>query len=332
MRTITNLFILTSSLLLASCSQSDDALTSGSGEDGQVPISVEASIANATLTRTAGYTPVPDGGAIGIFRTAPVTTDSPAQYDVKYTYGGSPAKWSPDDADNQITVGGEDATLCAYYPQGTVTFTTNSTVTSLTVKDYSVANDLCYADKPVQANVNNSQRKVSFLMNHAYARIQLHIKRYANPPAAVFPCKVSSIRLEPETTGSEFYTERTIDIGKAEGDAAQLGGTKTTGWTLDTSLLPMGTSGIAPNTEDTSIDKLFPPQIFTANTGTKVTLNIDGIVQQVIIPYGKLQKLAAGNIYQVKLELHGQSLKLLSVEIMDWQDVTVGTGDDYETH
>lgn len=331
MKSLATLFI-GGTLLLASCSQSDDALASGSGEDGRVPISVEASIANASLTRTAGYTPVPDGGAIGIFRTAPVTEDSPAQYDVKYNYGGSPAKWSPDDADAPITVGGEDATLCAYYPQGKVTFTTNSTVTSLTVKDYTADDDLCYADKPTQAAVNNSQRQVSFLMDHAYSRLQLHIKRYANPPVSVFPCKVSSIRLEPETTGREFYTERTLDIGKAEGDAAQLGGTKTTGWTLDTSLLSMGVSGIAPNTEDTGIDKLFPPQTFTANTATKVTLNIDGQAQQVIIPYAKLPQLAAGNIYQIKLELHGQSVKLQSVEIMDWTDVTVGTGDDYETH
>lgn len=335
MRPVTTLFI-SASLLLASCSQGEEGAGIDSGRSGgQLPISVDAGIAGAALshtTRAAGFTPVPDGGAIGIFRTAPVTTDSPAQYDVKYTYAEATGLWSPESPTAQITVGGEDATLCAYYPQGKVTFNPASTVTTLTVKDYAADDDLCYADKPTQPAVNNSQRKVSFQMVHAYSRIQFSITRYAQPSTDLFPCKVSSITLEPAVAGSDFYIERTLDISYGERDASQLGGTTVSAWTLDTSALPMGSSGISSAGGDTSIDKLFPPQTFTTDSGTKVSLTIDGLVQQVIIPYAKLPQLAAGNIYVIKLELHGLSLKLQEVETQDWTDVTVGSGDEYETH
>lgn len=321
---ITRLLSVGSCLLLGSCSQGEDALTSGASGNALLPISVEASLADVVTTRTAGYTPVPSGGAIGVFRTAPVTADSPAQRDVKYTYNGT--KWNPESEANQIVVGAENATLCAYYPQGKVSFTTNTTQTALTVKDYSVDNDLCYADKPVQAAVNNANRAVSFLMEHAYSRLQIHITRSST---ADYPnaCKITSIQMEPATAGSEFYTARTINVGLPATNGSQLTGSKAASWTLSTAALAMGTAGISKGATDTSIDKLFPPQAFSTNIGTKLTLTIDGKSQTVTVPYAKLTGLKAGEISRIMLEIQGTELVVESVQIKQWSNVPSGTHD-----
>lgn len=312
-------------LLLGSCSQGEDALPGGApGNNAQLPISVEASLADVAVTRTAGYTPVPSGGAIGVFRTAPVTADSPAQRDVKYTFDGT--KWSPESEAKQIVVGGQDATLCAYYPQGKVSFTANTTQTALTVKDYTANDDLCYAHKPVQAQVNNANRAVSFLMEHAYARLQFSITRSSTAP---YPnaCKITSIRMEPATAGSEFYTARTINVGLPASNGAQLTGSKAANWTLNTAALAMGATGISAGATDTSIDKLFPPQAFSTNVGTKLTLTIDGKDQTVTLPYAKLTGLKAGVISRIALEIQGTELVVESVQIKQWSNVSSGTHD-----
>lgn len=321
---ITRLLSVGSCLLLGSCSQGEDALTSGAPGNALLPISVEASLADVVATRTTGYTPVPSGGAIGVFRTAPVTADSPAQRDVKYTYNGT--QWSPESEAKQIVVGAENATLCAYYPQGKVSFTVNTTQTALTVKDYSAANDLCYADKPVQAAVNNANRAVSFLMEHAYSRLQIHITRSST---ADYPnaCKITSIQMEPATAGSEFYTARTINVGLPATNGSQLTGSKAASWTLNTAALAMGATGISKGATDTGIDKLFPPQAFSTNVGTKLTLTIDGKNRTVTVPYAKLTGLKAGEISRIMLEIQGTELVVESVQIKQWSNVPSGTHD-----
>lgn len=327
MRTITNLFLLTGSLLLASCSQGDDALTSGDGGGVQVPITVEASIADAALTRTEGYTAVPDGGVIGIFRTVPATTDNPAQYDVKYSYDATTATWSPVNPDNLISVGVEDVTLCAYYPQGKVTFNKNSTVTELTVKEPTAINDLCYAAAPVQPKVNRDLRTVSFQMDHAYSRVQFSIT-HSSSMGSDTPCKITSIKMAPVTKGSEFYIARTIDISKPVTDESRLGGTTAASWVLDTSTQNIGTKGITKGDTDTSIDMLFPPQKFSNDVGTKLTLKVNDKNMKVTIPYATLPELKPGVIYQIDLEIElVMGLVVNGVQIKQWEEKDLGSHD-----
>lgn len=315
-------------LLLGSCSQGEDALPGGApGNNAQLPISVEASLADVAVTRTAGYTPVPSGGAIGVFRTAPVTADSPAQRDVKYTYDGT--KWNPESEAKQIVVGGQDATLCAYYPQGKVSFTAGTTQTALTVKDYTADDDLCYADKPVQAQVNNANRAVSFLMEHAYARLQFSITRNATK-LYLGDCKVSAIRLEPETAGNDFFTARTLNLSLPVDDTRQPTPANAGGWTLDTQTLAMYTTGLQTTAADESIDKLFPPQTFAAGSGTKLTMTVDGNTLQVVIPNDKLPGFTAGTCHVIHVEIEGMSIKLVGVTRQSWTETTVPG--DLETH
>lgn len=311
--------------LLAACG-GDLSLPYGDGRpdvpaSGElVPVAMEAMVENGSMTRAA--TTTLSSGSVGVFRTAPVSTWCPAQYDVKYTYSGT--DWKAADKDNVILVGGEDATLHAYYPYGTVTFdASKKTQTTLTVKDYTADNDLCYADAPT-AVINNKNPKASFVLKHAYARLKFSITRHNSFPTA---CKITKIVMQPATPGNIFYTTRTMDISKPAGDAAQLGGSIAADWTLNISSLSISTTGISKGAENTEIDKLFPPQEFTASVDTKLTLTIDGRDYSVTIPSATLPALKAGYESTIKLEVQGTGIEIDSVNITkDWDVSLVGNG------
>lgn len=313
--------------LLAACG-GDLSLPYGDGRpdvpaSGElVPVAMEAMVENGSMTRAATTTTL-SSGSVGVFRTDPVSTWCPAQYNVEYTY--SDTGWKAADADNVILVGGEDATLHAYYPYGTVTFDeAKKTQTTLTVKDYTADNDLCYADAPT-AVINNKNPKASFVLKHAYARLKFSITRHSSFPTA---CKVTKIVMQPATLGNIFYTTRTMDISKPAGNADQLGGSTATDWTPDISSLAMYTTGIAKGAENTEIDKLFPPQEFTTGVDTKLTLTIDGRDYTVTIPSATLPALKAGYESTIKLEVQGKAIEIEGVNITrDWDKSPVGTGD-----
>lgn len=311
--------------LLAACG-GDLSLPYGDGRpdvpaSGElVPVAMEAMVENGSMTRAA--TTTLSSGSVGVFRTAPVSTWCPAQYDVKYTYSGT--DWKAADKDNVILVGGEDATLHAYYPYGTVTFdASKKTQTTLTVKDYTADNDLCYADAPT-AVINNKNPKASFVLKHAYARLKFSITRHNSFPTA---CKITKIVMQPATPGNIFYTTRTMDISKPAGDAAQLGGSIAADWTLNISSLSISTTGISKGAENTEIDKLFPPQEFTASVDTKLTLTIDGREYTVTIPSATLPALKAGYESTIKLEVQGTGISVTGVKANPWETSPV-SGDN----
>lgn len=313
--------------LLAACG-GDLSLPYGDGRpdvpaSGElVPVAMEAMVENGSMTRAATTTTL-SSGSVGVFRTDPVSTWCPAQYNVEYTY--SDTGWKAADADNVILVGGEDATLHAYYPYGTVTFDeAKKTQTTLTVKDYTADNDLCYADAPT-AVINNKNPKASFVLKHAYARLKFSITRHNSFPT---DCKITKIVMQPATPESIFYTTRTMDISKPAGDVAQLGGSIATDWTLNISSLSISTTGISKGAENTEIDKLFPPQEFTNGVDTKLTLTIDGRDYTVTIPSATLPALKAGYESTIKLEVQGKAIEIEGVNITrDWDKSPVGTGD-----
>lgn len=311
--------------LLAACG-GDLSLPYGDGRpdvpaSGElVPVAMEAMVENGSMTRAA--TTTLSSGSVGVFRTAPVSTWCPAQYDVKYTY--SSTDWKPADKDNVILVGGENATLHAYYPYGTVTFdASKKTQTTLTVKDYTADNDLCYADAPT-AVINNKNPKASFVLKHAYARLKFSITRHNSFPT---DCKITKIVMQPATPGNIFYTTRTMDISKPAGDAAQLGGSIAADWTLNISSLSISTTGISKGAENTEIDKLFPPQEFTASVDTKLTLTIDGREYTVTIPSATLPALKAGYESTIKLEVQGTGISVTGVKAYPWETSPV-SGDN----
>lgn len=287
-----------------------------------VPMDMEALVENGSMTRAA-TTPL-NSGSIGVFRTDPVSVWCPAQYNVLYTNSGS--GWQAADTDNKILVGGEDASLHAYYPYNSVIFdATVKTQTTLTVKDYTASNDLCYAAAPT-AVINNKNPKASFVLKHAYARLKFSITRNSSYPN---DCKITKLVMQPVNAGSDFYTTRTMDISKPSGDASQLGGSIAANWIPDLSTLAIYTTGIAKGAENTEIDKLFPPQEFSAGVGIKLTLTIDALGYTVTIPGDVLNALKAGYESIVKLEVQGKAIEVLGVNIRQWTDDSIGKEDSF---
>ena len=230
--------------------------------------------------------------AIGIFRTAPYSATFPQQYDVKCIHDGT--SWS---LASKIYVGSTDASLHAYYPYGKVTFGANSTVTA------------------------------SFLLKHAYAGLKFSIACHSTYPLK--KCKLTRIVMKPVTSGKTFYVERSMDISKSAADAGQLGGSTASGWSLDTSALAVGTTGIAQGSTDESISKLFPPQDFEDDT--RLILTIDGSEYSVTIPYKVLKALKAGYLSTISLEIKGTGVDVSGVKVYPWDTSVVPGGDNDAT-
>ena len=227
---------------------------------------------------------------------------------------------------SKIYVGSTDASLHAYYPYGKVTFGANSTVTALTVKDNITSNDFCYADAPLTA-VNNRTPVASFLLKLAYAGLKFSIACHSTYPLK--KCKLTRIVMQPVTSGKTFYVERSMDISKSAADAGQLGGSTASGWSLDTSALAVGTTGIARGSTDESISKLFPPQDFEDDT--RLILTIDGSEYSVTIPYKVLKALKAGYLSTISLEIKGTGVDVSGVKVYPWDTSVVPGGDNDAT-
>lgn len=314
--------------VLTACSGDDSLLCNDGGTDvpasGElVPVSMEAMVENGSMTRATKVTTL-SKGSIGVFRTAPVSDNFPQLYNVQYTNDGS--GWKVADAKKTIWLDSKDATLHAYYPYGKVTFDASEpTQTTLTVKDYTADDDLCYAYAP-DAVVNDKNPKASFLLKHAYARLKFSITRNSNYPTA---CKITKLVMEPVNQGNKFYTTCVIDISKPVGEGVQLGG-ETAAWTPELTSLAMYTAGIAKDKENTEIDKLFPPQPFaTGSGGTKLTLTIDEQLYTVTIPLKVFAALKAGYESTVKLEVQGNGIEVLGVNIHQWVDDSIGNEDSF---
>jgi hypothetical protein len=304
-------------ILLTACGNGGMDPVDTGGEDEYVPVRVETVTDNGIGTRAVTLS----NAAIGIFRTAPYSATFPQQYDVECIHDGT--SWS---LASKIYVGSTDASLHAYYPYGKVTFGANSTVTALTVKDHTADNDFCYADAPLTA-VNNRTPVASFLLKHAYAGLKFSIACHSTYPLK--KCKLTRIVMKPVTSGKTFYVERSMDISKSAADAGQLGGSTASGWSLDTSALAVGTTGIAQGSTDESISKLFPPQDFEDDT--RLILTIDGSEYSVTIPYKVLKALKAGYLSTISLEIKGTGVDVSGVKVYPWDTSVVPGGDNDAT-
>ena len=77
------------------------------------------------------------------------------------------------------------------------------------------------------------------------------------------------------------------------------------------------------------VDKLCPPQEFSAGVGLKLTLTIDALEYKVTIPDDILSALKAGYESIVKLEVQSKAIEVLGVNIRQWTDDSIGKGDSF---
>lgn len=261
------------------------------GPDQKVPLQVAASnIETEIVTRAVSVT----SGSMGVFRTT--ASDYPAQYNAQYTYNGG---WAPKDNDNTVFLDGRAATLCAYYPVGSVTFTSNSFTATLTAQTYDANKDMQYA-KTGGSSVTNLNPTASFAMVQAYSRVKLSIKRELAGTS-----NVSKVNLKNGTT---FYASRTIDISNGT-----LGGSTTSGgWNYTF-------SKAISNSPNTDYDVLVPPQ--PVSNGLTITLTIDGVDCAVTVPSERFSSgnLDAGKQYSINLLIKDSAVSISgNINITDY--------------
>lgn len=278
-------------VVVAGCSNDIETLPT---VEGEVPLQITDGAISAEVQTRATLS----SGSIGIFRTT--TNNYSALYNVQYTYSGG---WKAASSGNAIYLSQLPANLCAYYPYGSVTFTSGtSTVATLSAQKYDSTKDMCYSTTG-GASVCNKTPNATFTMSRAYSRLTLTIKRHASN--YVGTGVVSTINLK---NGSSFYSSRTLNISNGT-----FGGSTTSGgysYSFNTT--------IAANASATA-DLLLPPQ--SVSSGLTITLTIDGTARSVTVPVGKFanSNLEAGKRYGITLEISAAQII---------PDGTI-TGDDY---
>ena len=301
--------VLGVSLLLCSCSAEGTPANNDYGES--VPLSIQNLYLEGELaTRTGGTPLTADGTTIGIFLT------NAGGYTPMYknTYVCSGGKWSS--ADPVCVDRRTGRAIGVYDPNSLVSFGTNSSVTANTLQaqPYDEAK-LWYYDNASVTSVNNADATVAFSMKCAYSRLSFVISLNDNFPHA---CKVSRIIIKP--TSGNFYTTANVDIS----DGA-LTGTAVANYTIDTSALPMNTTGLIAGAPDTSIDHLFPAQTLTPGAGLIFTLTTEGTDYSVAVPAATFNTIQRGMHYTVQIEMTGIGMDV-SVTT-DWNPtITGGTG------
>ena len=114
-------------------------------------------------------------------------------------------------------------------------------------------------------------------------------------------------------SAGSFYKEARVDI--ADGS---LTGTTAANYDIDTSEMPMNTTGLVIGFPDRSIDLLLPAQTLETGAGLTFILATDGNDHSVTVPAATFNTLEAGMRYVVQLEMSGIGLVVSSVTTADW--------------
>lgn len=279
---------------LAGCES--EVETGGSEKNGEVPLRVTGSSVDAEiLTRGVVST-----GSMGVFRTA--ANGYSARYNVEYFYGSS--GWGPKDNANTIYLDQRQATLCAYYPLGSVPVAGNSFTATLTAQTYHPDKDMQYAQTG-GTDITNWNPNAVFDMKHAYARLKLSIIRHAHYVGA---CTVTNVNVRHD---GGFDMSRTVDISTGVFGKPTSSGT---GWSY-----PINQTISPSNPTNEAYDMLVPPQTVTGNF--TVTLTVDGMDRRVAIPASAFgESMDSGKLYAARLIVKDVSIDIQgSINITDYQ-------------
>lgn len=264
--------------LLCSCSNLDYT-EGGDGEFG-TPLSVTS----ASILMTRGTSTTLTNGSIGVFRLA--ANGYTAQNNVRYDYNSTTGAWVKNS--NDIYLGNNAATICAYSPIGAagVTATADPTKITLTSQKYDVAQDLCYARNVT--GVTNALPNVSFDMLRAYAKMTFNITHPASTySGAGVVTQIGIANAGLNSTGTLNVTNGTYGAG-------------TTGTVSFNPSIPAIAVG---QTVSTSV-MLVP--VTTAMSGNLTfTFTVDGAVKTMTLDAlsNNLATLLPGNDYQVNVTL-----------------------------
>lgn len=260
---------------------------------------------SATINSTSTRADTISQGGIGVYRLA--ENNYTAINNVKYSHNAD--GWQ---SSTPISLGGDSASICAYYPYGSseVTDTISPTQISLLSQEYSKQQDLCYMSVK---KVNNSMLRLPLKMNRAYSQITFvitHDDTYGGK------CAVTGISM----ANAGIKTKGSIDITKAK----YADGIKSA-VSYDPKI-----DSIAKGGKDTTSLLMVP---VTEKMTDKVTfsLKIDGLNKIVSLDASSLEKLMPGVNYKVSLTIRANVILIIDapVVVVGWQNVSVNDSPGY---
>lgn len=295
-----------------SCTQSELGTGSPDSEFPTVPLEIaSASLPEGSLTVTRAASQPLTSGSIGLFLQGKKTTTSYTAIN-NYEYSYQLNKWAPADENKTIYLGGETATICAYYPYQASGYD-DKTKLPLTMQEYNAGNELFFATNQ-EKNATPTGRKLTLNLTHAYSQIELKITRENYPTQ----CIISGITLK----NGNLLTSGTINItdGTVTGTPADYALTK----------LPHTLTADGAYTHNL----LVPPTTLTADAtdpskGLAIVLTVDGKPMTVMILLSELPTLEKGKKHVISLKIKGTAIET-AVTTTGWDEKTLNGGTAYE--
>lgn len=292
--------------LLCGCNSGEGPGVPDEGGDLRVPLVVNGAMEGEAEPVTRATTTI-ESGSIGVFLADADVSGSNYEPRVNacYTYNTTDSKWASDDA---LFFSEADANVCAYYPYDADQ--TDSHAIKLTTQKYDAAKDLSFA---VNSTMNATNNSVTFNMNHAYALMEINLKREN------IKDDISFEKIDLVAAG--LNASNTVDItdGTYGTSTGCVDGTFTYREDAAISL---------PKTSNTVQCKVLLVPTGTLTSGTKFSFTLDDAESTTMsVTITSLTQYEKKKKYIVNLTVNGTEVVTQSVTVKEWTEKTVGTAD-----
>lgn len=288
--------------LLCGCNSGEGAVVPDEGGAHRVPLVVNGAMEGEAepVTRAAATI---TSGSIGVFLADAASGNYEPRANACYTYNTTDGKWA---SDNALFFSEADAHVCAYYPYDADQ--ADSHAIELATQKYDAAKDLSFA---VNSTMNATSNSVTFNMNHAYALMEINLKREN------IKDDISFEKIDIVATG--LNASNTVDItnGTYSTPVACTDGKFTYREDAAISL---------PKNSNTVQCKVLLVPTGTLTGGTKFSFTLDDAESTTMsVTIATLTQYEKKKRYIVNLTVNGTEVVTQSVTVRPWTEVSVGT-------
>lgn len=241
-------------------------------------------------------------GSLGIFRLAG-TGYLGTMENIQYSYISS--NWEA--ASTPIYMNKNTASLRAYYPYSSDAVYNTGTAVPLTSQLYASSKDLCYQKTSVSAS---SSTQAAFALDHAYAKINLKLKRIATYAGS---CTIDQIKI----SNSALCSTNTINLTTGTYGTPTISGSVTVNPAINSIAIGDSTTAEILMVPVTS---LFGKVVFSIRVDNETL-----VTSLAATASNNLSSIEAGKNYNITATISGASLNITSVSTTDWTEVSTGT-------
>lgn len=305
------LLAMLAAFALQGCCQADEE--TGLPEGTNTPLVVlSAAISEETPAGTRAVTATEiKTGSLGIFLRGASGTGYADKNNLNYNYN---TKWGPVDAANTIYLGGEEASVCAYYPRNAAW--NNIAAIPLTSQAYSA--DTAKVSYTGNCTVDGSSTgcKANFTLKRAYAKVNF-----------TFTCDTYPLNGKlTKITLANCCTKNTLDIRTGTYGGGNTVASLSNNVTLT---IPMDKTSVSTADGDANknsflvVPGAIPDYAGATGMGAETVLTVDGKDVRVLIPKSILPAWEAGKAYNILIKLTGTGIVFNKLETTDWSSADV---------